>query len=484
MKRTLIGIAVFATACGTSEIEEGSLEMGIQTPAPSSVEHGRADHLAASHLIDLRLPLAFGCDGESLADVVQTHSGVGEPTLQETFGPDGCIDEQWVREWDGDKLLREDYDFFDPNLGKFTYMQPFAYEATFEYDAAGRGTKETRTMAGESDAFSISTTTYDADGRKLEELQTTTQQNGLPFEWERRQTWSYNAAGDVVLTESFANGALTTRTRTVYDEFGRLIEEHRTNDGVEHLTLRNTWDANDLLSTTQRFRPRDGAAISTTQFERRVDGTKLRTTETSHANGWINVHEFDVAEREVLYTQDSDLDGVADYRRETVYDAAGNMIRHTTAYGFHEANGPRVGEITRRFDSQNREIESLSRQSWLRGDTRRTRTSYDAIGGGYLIEVDLISPDGAVTPTEASRHLDAERELWRLYDANRDGQLESLTLNRWNGSRLLEVLQDHDGNGFVDSVQQWHFDAFGQLTDEMRDMDGDGVVDQRTTYRR
>jgi hypothetical protein len=73
---------------------------------------------------------------------------------------------------------------------------------------------------------------------------------------------------------------------------------------------------------------------------------------------------------------------------------------------------------------------------------------------------------------------------WRRSDHDRDGQLESTELHRWIGDLPLERLTDSDGDGYLDSIVQWHYDAAGQLAQKVSDMDADAVIDARVAYRR
>lgn len=483
--------ALAAVGCADTATEpEVGEPIVLTTPDPQIAAEQPADVMTAPHLVELVRLTETACAEQLMIDTPNFgNTDVSEPLVTETFGPDGCADERWIREWDGTTPLTETYGWFDPALAHHVYVQPFAYEHTWTYDAAGRVVMEERTPLENDPTHNtwVEETEYDAHGRITRQYR-----GGSPLQpvidWSQEDLYTYGPHSDEFETHtSISNGDVWRITRQVFRPDGQLVERHVesvSHGAPERLVLRREYDADGNLTLEETWRDVDGVAHMRRNFERRADGTLEREVSEDLQFGRLDVTTYDEAERQLVYTQDDDLDGAIDYRKEDRYDADGNLVFTSTEYDFDRPQ-TRYAETVFEYDARGRMTKQVSTPVYLDGKSLRTTNVYDARGPGYVSTFDRLDESGNLEQTErVTRFISPERVAWERLDSTRDGVLNSLTIRRWAGERPVERLSDHDGDGVLDSIEQWHYDGAGQLTLHVQDADADTIVDSGTIYAR
>lgn len=452
-----------------------------------TVRDDRADYLAQpkEHLVDLNVHVAVDCEEPSMIERRDLgNKVVGQPVVTEVFGPDGCLDERWVNAWDGELKLSTFYDFFDPNLGRYAYVEPRSYTEEFTYDDQGR-VLTVRSAGEDGEVYYEVTYRYDEAGNTVETTRLNSPyhpENSAREDTTYRETWTYDADGRVLEYLAHYNGEISSGQRFVYDGDGNELEFWQRTGEQERLVRQRTYE-DGRVEKLETFSP-SGTLESETDYAYRSDGTLERETQRHHTGRWLGRTFFDAQERQIGFEQDTHMDGTVNYRTEQRFDATGNLILERTERDYDSAGRPLHWSETRReYDHQNRLLRAWHSPSWR--DNVVVRSSYTYQGTGYVVVNEELNGNGEPNGTVfRARYLDGDRLAWERRDNDRDGDAEGLLVNRWDGERQLERLQDYDGDGTLDSIEQWHYDAAGQLTDHMIDHDADGVADARTLHRR
>lgn len=286
-----------------------------------------------------------------------------------------------------------------------------SYDATLDYDVAGRNIKETAPATGSPAQTHITYVSYDGLGR-----QTTTR--------------------DARSASSVDNAYATIRT---YDALGRLLTEALpVTSGQTHVT-RTTYDANGNLLSTSDARS-SGPSDHTYETTYTYDSAGQRITETKPPTGsqtHITTTQYDGAGRVYVVTDPTNAATTTTYdhagRIQTLknalnrtttyyYDAAGRKVRvqapttgtqtHTTYY-FYDAGGNKI-------------VEADPRSTSPTDNTYAVTFAYDA--ANQLIRQEV--PLAGTTPRTGSGCTAAKSCTTYLYDA--DGHRTGTTDPRGN----------------------------------------------------
>lgn len=430
---------------------------------------------------ELRLPSPTECSEPALIEPADLEQAVlGGPIVEEVYGADGCVDERWVRDWNGEALMHEFYDFFDPTVGQNSYVRPARYSQHWEYDHRGRTVRTTRATDIDEEPTYVEELRYEGE-HLVERVRTGFQLSPDPPQTVSRETWRYDPGGRLVEHLTYHEGELISRVRHVFDTAGNEVETWRGQRQTEWLQVRNEYSDQGHWIESHIFEP-GGVETQTVLYDRREDGTLREKVELHHQNGWRSVWTYDAEEREVLFTQDDDRNGAVDYRRERSYDDRGNEVLERTGYDFVDGRARRGRETRRRFDARSRIVEQVEDPAWHDGPMMVREWSYDA--DGTTVSIEFRDDNQTVDPHSVERRTTDGRLLWSRADADRDGTLERVTVQTWRGDQLEQRTIDVDGDGVADQTLRNEFDRFDQLVERRHDVDGDGVVDVRRAWAR
>ncbi len=471
-------LSLFGLALSCGDIAKQS---PTELSTPWAVDEPTA---ATAKLVPIALPTTDDCVEPSIIGAANLeNTRRTNPVVTETFGADGCLDERWIHEWDGERMTLETYDFFDPDLALYVYVAPIAYTHVWEHDAEGRVVYQHKTQAGSQTPFYVESKSFDDRGRLVGRTWRNSPFDAFSLDVTYTELWTFDGANTEFTTFTTLEDDLAVahvRREFAYGQIAREFEAQGTAD--EQLSLSRRFDTAGGIIEEEIWQR--GVPVIHAWIDRRADGTMLRRTQKNLQLGWLDVWQYDGAERITEYTQDETEDGRVDYRAVNRYDAAGNPTFESTEYGFDDPT-TRYAQIVRTFDGQNRLIESVDTRTWLRGESQRVRVAYDVSGSGALTTVERLSPQGAVVATTSvTRTLAPDQVEWQRTDTDRDGQPDALETRLWDGDKPLERLFDLDADGVVDSTMQWRYDAAGQLVEAVTDSDADGVADARTLYQR
>ncbi|MET4674915.1 YD repeat-containing protein [Luteibacter sp. PvP120] len=293
--------------------------------------------------------------------------------------------------------------------------------ATYAYDAASRLVSVSDVDNSHTEATRVTRYFYDADGRQTGSLDAA----------GYLMTYAYDAAGNRVRTTVYAEAVLAshrnaasladlTPASTASDRITRTFYDYR------NLVI-GTVDAAGYYEAFER--DVRGDVTRHTQWDAPVDADSRDDLHAIAVNfavrgvrGWSNSIDRDAFGRVVATTN---LEGTTN---RYAYDESGNLISTTLAAGTDDAR-----TTTSTYDALGR----LTSQTDALGAT--TRFTYDAMGRLARTE----SPEG---------HLS-----WTIYDA---------------AGRILYLVRGQAGaDGTPNTAGELvarHYDAFGQLTDEVR----------------
>ena len=388
-----IWILILAGGLAASCADEAGKSVGAAWHVPEDAEEHAPERAAGQQaagefLEKIALVEDEGCEVASIIGAADLeHDVVGPPRITERFGADGCVDERWQQAWDGDLLTRERYDVFDVSLYYYAYVDPFSYTHVWERDEEGRAVRETQTP-DDGEPLLVART-FDDAGRLIE----TTQRNGL---WMvegtvHAETWTFHPSNpEEYETHTVEVGDYYSRDRRVFDTDGQIVEQYYApSREQEHLIRRVERNGEGHSIREETWDRSTGNPEAITTIERRADGTMARKVRHSLRMGWLDVWEYDEAEREVLHTQDEDRDGQIEYRAVHRYDEAGNLVLESREYDFANPQTT-YSQVEYTFDEQNRMTERLAAQAWMRGQQQRLRLEYDADGPGYLSTLETL----------------------------------------------------------------------------------------------
>ena len=428
-----------------------------------------------------------------------------EPTLTEQLDGQGClIDRVTVhRASDGSPLL-ERYEIFNVEALPLTFVQPIAYEHTWQTQQVEGGEEVVQVRRRLEDArmFYTLTERFDAGGRLVERVQTG-HDAWFPTEAEHLSTQRWVYAGERLITQEVWSGdRLTSRTHTTLDAQGRPVRTTHTRDGQTITTHAWTYDG---ATTIEEVSDASGGPHTYTVSTVLSDGTTRLITERLDT-GLREETTLDAEGRERRYEQDEDLDGRPEYVRTTDYDAAGHKTFEGTAYSFDAQAIPRRGSTSRHtFDAQGRPLRS-TRYSWPQHvlgdapDLSRLPTPYNLImreEHSYTTTTHLSATTqtyiGALPQPDMLASYEREaraqtldgRPLWDRADTNADGTPDQRHEWRYDpAGRLVatQTLMLEQGVLTPTAVQTITRDAQGRPLSEITDEGADGTPDAAVLY--
>ena len=437
--------------------------------------------------VSIEAPRPTDCVSEPLIVTLDLDNlTVSEPLMTETIGPDGCVDERWRRRIDDRaQVVWEEYDFFDPEIALYVYVEPVPYEHEWTYDDAGRVVRQARMDLGSETPFYTEEKTYDSRGRLLrherlnDPLFRTEEGRGIVDVYEYVSDYE-----DWAVHENHYAGERTERSRQVFDERGRIVERyHIGSNDVEYRVFRQVFEGERVVSW-DAWSPNIGTHLVHNDLYYREDGSLMERVEKNHQMGWLNRWTYDEAERQTEYTQDENDDGIVEYREVKQYNEFGDIVFMSTEYDFDRPQSA-YSETRSTFDAEGRILESIEQPGWVRdGRRKRTTYTYDATGTGFEREMVWINANGSLTPIMSERYLDEDRLLWRRSDPGNDGTAEAIQMQSWDGDLLTAIAWDADDDGTIDSASTFHYDKARQLVAHRGDYDADGIADEQILHAR
>jgi len=294
----------------------------------------------------------------------------------------------------------------------------------------------------------------------------------------------FDAEGRRVGTEhdADADGVADSTTKSGYDElgcevlferdddadgrpeFGATVEcdldgnpTRRTEDtgvdGVPDRVLTDTYDAYGRLLRSGDDTNADGTDDRITTYELDADGRVLRELFDDDGNGLpnrINAYAYDAAGHLVLTQRDTNGDAAFDERTTYEYDGAGRQQRI-----LYDTNADGTADSITTYE-------------------------YDAAGNRNRILADL---DADGTPDEETRYSydAAGHEIRSAWDQDLDGTPERIIRQEYDaaGNRTRWT---HEYLGAIVRDDAYQYDARGNLVRSESDTDGDGTIDEITTY--
>ena len=226
--------------------------------------------------------------------------------------------------------------------GNNTTDGPYA-AATYEYDYAGRVTRETDSLGG------VKEYTYDQLGRKTAEKD----KNG------NTSTFTYDAYNRLTLSSAPLEGSSYMKQRYTYDANGNVIKEETLNSAVgasESWAVTNyTYDADNNLTRAESIDTDSKKYYTTYGYD--ANGNTTRVTSANGKNATDYVYD--------KYNRVTKMTDPMGYVETYTYDIAGNMTSKTD----------RNGNVIRyTYDPANRLTKEYS------GNTVRAEYTYDLAG--------------------------------------------------------------------------------------------------------
>lgn len=297
------------------------------------------------------------------------------------------------------------------------------------------------------------TYTYDADGNLILHEQ----DNKADGTIESRTTYTYDANGKLTLAES-DNGDEIVYYRWGYDDNGNLIlfERDFNGDGTVNSKDTNTYDINGSLTLWEHFSDGiDGSSSFRRSFSYDSNGNQTLIEEDSNASGTINWRTTNVygPNSKLIRTDgDTNADGIIDFRATYTYDSQDHLI-------LIEQDDQLDGTVNSRqriiYDTNGNQM-SIEYEFDANGTIDfRVLFAYDANGNQTLVE----------------------------FDSNGDGTAESRETDTYDINSNLTLLErDDNGDGTLDLRDSLVYDADSNLILEERDVNADGTVNLRRTF--
>lgn len=256
----------------------------------------------------------------------------------------------------------------------------------------------------------------------------------------------------VVLTNLDSNGKQTTTT-VDFDENGAQLSEVKSEAlGEVIFSKRSVTDADGNVVLVAHDLHDDGIVDSSTTHSHNEFGHVLRIEHDDDADGTadrVGRYEYDERGNQSRFEWDSDVDGAPERVEFRVWSEERNLLSLEV-----DGDGDGWFESFELFD-YDEDGRLLGRALYPSGETNPNRLrlwEYDA--------------DGLLT--RASE------------DADGDGRFE--TIVQYEAGRRIAERVDEDGDGEIDQVQTWAYDADGNESRLEYDLDGDGSADHAVNY--
>jgi hypothetical protein len=383
-----------------------------------------------------------------------------------------------VLDRDGDGRPEETLDYAYNADGRLDHEDRLSIEgaeyesSTWRYDASGKLTREEWDDGADGVADRITGYAYDACGNLLD--QSVSREEGNPVSTEH---WRYDADGNLRRYE-WNNTAIIDGAPDdfldIFQSTGFESWQHDTDGRLmryqgECESGACSFDYYNFVNQIVNYEYDDAGNLARELVDRDGDGRPDRVT----------VYEYDAAGNVTRQQWDSDGDGTAERVESYEYDTAGNITRELA----YENGDRRPGQVSYEYGDDNR----LTRREDIGADGKLNSIAtfeYDArgnllreaskLGDGYEygISVHTYDAKGNRTRTEEDREGDGVVDTIRSWEYDADGNLV----------REREVIIDEEARR-VEFSHSYHYDADSNLVRESEgfDRDGDGVPDEDTT---
>ena len=416
---------------------------------------------------------------------------------------------------DGDgraeRVTRYEYDASGNVIRESVYLaDKVLYITDYEYDSYGNLVRSARDNDADGTPEEVETWPYqyetdaqgklvrrvldrDGDGRPEEILDYTYYANGRLDHEDRlsiegaeyeSSTWRYDASGKLTREEwdYGADGVADRITGYAYDACGNLLDhsvsreegdpvstEHWRYDADGHLR-RYEWTntavieglPDDLLEIFQ------STGFESWQYD--ADG-RLKSYQGECEGGGCSFDYYHFINQIVNYEYDDagnlarelvDLDGDGRPDRVTVYeyDAAGNVTRQQADT---DGDGSADQVESHEYDATG----NISQELYYEDGVRRPRqVSYEYGDDNRLTRREDIGADGKLNSIDTLEY-DARGNLLREASKSGDGYEYRISVHTYDamGNRT-RTEEDGDGDGMVDTIRSWEYDADGNLVRE------------------
>ena len=387
-------------------------------------------------------------------------------------------DELYITDYEYDSygnLVRSSLDLDADGTPEEVETWPYQYET----DAQGKLVRRVLDRDGDGRPEEILNFSYFADGTLDHEDRLSIE--GAEYE---SSTWRYDASGKLTREErdDGADGVADRITGYAYDACGNLLDQS-VSDGEGHpvSTERRRYDADGHL---RRYEWNNKAVIEglpadlldifqSTGFESWQYDTDSRLTSYQSecageacsfgyyqfVNQIVN-YEYDAAGNLARELVDLDGDGRADRVTVYEYDAAFNITRQQA-----DSDGDGTAE---RVESYEYDATGIIKQElyYENGERRPSQVSYEYGDNSRLTRREDIGADGKLNSIDTLEY-DARGNLLREASKSGDGHVYGISVHTYDavGNRT-RTEEDGDGNGVVDTIRSWQYDAEGKLLRE------------------
>lgn len=294
------------------------------------------------------------------------------------------------------------------------------------------------------------------------------------FYTEQGITYNFDRA-TVTQTDTNGDGSPESITTWTYDADGRIASESLdTNaDGTDDSVTTWTYDANGNQLSKVKDTNADGTPDSIESWIYDGNGNMLSYSLDSNADGAsdaIKSWSYDIEGNQITFSDDTNGDGSAESTITYSYNSLGRLLSFVD-----DVIPTAITEFS--YDADDNKI---SESYDIDGDgTPEVITSwtYDASGNKTSVSYDL---NGDGTPEEITTwSYDAnDNKTERSIDANGDGTPDIIT--SWvydaSGNKTSEGT-DLNGDGTDDVITTWTYDVNGNQTSVNYDLNADGISD-------
>ena len=374
-----------------------------------------------------------------------------------------------------DNLVRSARDYDADGTPEEVETWPYQYET----DAQGKLVRRVLDRDGDGRPEEILDYAYYADGRLDHEDRLSIE--GAEYE---SSTWRYDAGGKLTREEwdDGADGVADRITGYAYDKCGNLLDrsvrrkegdpvstEHWRYDADGHLR-HYEWNnttvieglPDDLLDIFQSIgfeRWQYDADGRLTRYQGECEGGACSFDRYSFDNRIVN-YEYDDAGNLARELVDRDGDGRPNRVTVYEYDAAGNVTRQQ-----EDSDGDGSAD---RVESYEYDVAGNIKQEldYENGDRRPTQVSYEYGDNNRLTRREDIGADGKLNSIDTLEY-DARGNLLREASKSGDGHVYGISVHTYDtmGNRT-RTEEDGDGDGVVDTIRSWEYDAEGKLLRE------------------
>ncbi|NOX52198.1 MAG: hypothetical protein GXP16_16920 [Gammaproteobacteria bacterium] len=275
-----------------------------------------------------------------------------------------------------------------------------------------------------------------------------------------------------------------TSTSTFINALGKaeLIETDTDTDGISDKSIAMRYDDNGFITTQEYDDEIDGIIDSRVTFNNDARGNVLRTAtdrEADNIDDYIRTATYNQDNLHLTRSTDNDGDSIVDVLETWSYSTSGQIVEYAIDNN-GDGNDDRIDtftydpndELARRdndFDADGfADFVIVYSYATVADDLERT-SSIDTNGDGLFTRTDVHTWNSTDTLIAITRDLDSDNTLDEEYywERNAEDQVVRFT-NQVSGQLMREVV--------------YAYNAENNLTRIATDSDGDGNIDQVSTY--